>query len=114
MWDRSSVATHYKYIDGNNNTFVIEPSSIEYVPITKPQSSSGDYSGGAPKRAAITSAQFQRIATILDQIVADTANHIEKRNMGCGTVVRDGKSTYTQMKSPLKAELERELKGLVA
>jgi len=107
------VAAHYKYIDGNNNTYVIQAGSIEYIPITKAQSSSGAYSGGAPAKATITQLQYNGIVTLLDEMIEDMPNRIVDRNMGCGTVVKGDERTYVQMKSPLKSRLERELRALV-
>jgi hypothetical protein len=107
------VAADYKYIDGNNNTYVIGPGSIEYIPIKKVESSSGMYSGGAPAKATITQLQYDGIVALLDEMIEDMPNRIADRNMGCGTVIKGDEHAYVKMKSPKKAQLERELRSLV-
>jgi hypothetical protein len=94
-----------RYIDGNNNAYVIEADRLSYEPVTPAQSSSGTYSGGEPKRAAITSDQHASITALIDRIVTDGANHLATRPMGCGTIVRG--DTRVCFDSPAKAELER-------
>lgn len=105
--------TRFTYIDGNNNTYEIGE-HLAYVPITPAQSSSGRYSGGAPKTVAIDAGQRATLLALLDQIAADHANVLGQRLMGCGTVIRGDDRTYCSASSALKAELERTLRGLLA
>ncbi|MBA3462362.1 MAG: hypothetical protein H0T46_20540 [Deltaproteobacteria bacterium] len=104
--------TRYAYVDGNNNTYVIRR-RLEYIPITKAQSSSGEYSGGEPKAVEISEAQLAELVALIDRIAADTANVLAERPMGCGTVVRDGVRTFFRSSSPWKRELERALAGML-
>ncbi len=102
----------YAYIDGNNNTYEIGE-ALEYVPISAAQSSSGTYSGGAPKAVALDAETRAQLIELLDQIAADKDNAIETRPKGCGTVVRGEDRTFTRSSSPLKGELEHRLRSLL-
>ncbi len=104
-------AKSYLYIDGNNNDYEICGDSIIYTPVTAIESSSGEYSGGNQKRVKISTEQFQKIESIIKLILKDKINLIEDRLMGCGTLISGKKTTYINSKSPLKAELEYELKS---
>jgi hypothetical protein len=103
----------FAYIDGNNNTYEIGE-RLEYIPITKAQSSSGMYSGGDPKSVPLDAEQRAALIALLDQIVGDTPNVIADRPKGCGTVIRGDDRVCCRGDSPLKAELERTLKTLLA
>lgn len=107
----SAQAKIYSYIDGNNNDYEITPDSIFYSPVKPIESSSGEYSGGNPARVKISSEQFLKIELIIKSILKDKSNLIKDRLMGCGTLIAGKKTTYISGKSPLKAELEKELKS---
>ncbi|MBA2539927.1 MAG: hypothetical protein H0V17_09860 [Deltaproteobacteria bacterium] len=101
------------YIDGNNNTYEIGD-RLEYVPITPERSSSGSYSGGEPKSAALGAEQRARLISLLDQIAADTENLLDDRPKGSGTVIQGDQRAVCRGSSPLKQELETMLRGLLA
>ena len=102
----------YAYIDGNNNTYEIGD-ELAYVPISAAQSSSGMYSGGAPKAVALDAETRAQLIELLDQIAADTDNALETRPKGCGTVIRGEHQTCTRSSSPLKGALEHRLRTLL-
>jgi len=77
----------YKYIDGNNNIWVIDDKSIEYEPIATENSSSGMYSGGEPFKKYISLEQYKAIQALLKKALANSSIHLENRNMGCGTIL---------------------------
>ncbi len=104
-------AKSYTYIDGNNNDYEITSDSIFYSPISPVESSSGEYSGGNPKRAKISEEQFLKIEMMINAILKDKSNLIKTRLMGCGTLIVGKKTTYVSSASSLKAELEKELKS---
>lgn len=99
----------YIYIDGSNNEYRIKPDSLIYSPITPEESSSGEYSGGAPKQVRINSEQFSRIELIIKSILKDKNKLIDTRLMGCGTLLVGTKTVYIDSDSKLKADLETEL-----
>ena len=104
-------AKSYTYIDGNNNDYEITSDSIFYSPITPVESSSGEYSGGSPKRVKVSEEQFLKIEMMIKSILKDKSNFIKTRLMGCGTLIVGKKTTYINSASSLKAELEKELKS---
>lgn len=100
----------YTYIDGNNNVFSIAPESLSYEPISKEQSSSGEYDGGEPKMVKITNEQFTKIEGIIDAILADKSIHEKNREMGFGTIIVGKKTIYINRNADKKTALETELK----
>lgn len=105
-----SKTVMYTYIDGNNNDYIITPENLTYKPISKTESSSGEYDGGEPKDVKLTHEQFTKIESIIAKILADKSSHENNREMGFGTIVVGKKSIYINRSSPLKTELETELK----
>lgn len=104
----------YTYIDGNNNTYVLTPSALDYKPVKKEESSSGTYSGGEPKNVAVTREQYAKLEGIIDLIKKDKANIIKDRQMGCGTLsVNNAKPVYIKMASKNKGLLESELQAVL-
>jgi hypothetical protein len=104
----------YTYVDGNNNTYAITSTALDYIPVKKADSSSGTYSGGEPKKVVITKTQFAEIQAIIDRIEQDKVHLIPARNMGCGTLSRkNGKPIYIDMHSRNKVALEAELQTLL-
>jgi len=103
----------YTYVDGNNNIYTITPDSINYEPITPDESSSGEYSGGEPKKVQISEQQFLRIEVLIKSIL--TAKEIQQKNreMGCGTLLAGKKTIYINSSSQQKADLENELKSVL-
>ncbi|AFY94274.1 hypothetical protein [Chamaesiphon minutus] len=57
----------YQYADGSGNLYLIDRGSIEYRPITRAESSSGNYDGGAPKTVKITDRQYRQVAAMIDR-----------------------------------------------
>ena len=100
----------YTYVDGNNNVYTITPENINYEPVSKAESSSGEYDGGEPKTAKISTEQFAKIEGIISAILADKSSHEKNREMGFGTVVIGKEAVYINRNSSLKTELENELK----
>jgi hypothetical protein len=102
----------YTYIDGNNNRYEITSSYIDYKPVKPENSSSGTYSGGEAKKAAITKEQFQKLEALMTAVKNDRENQVATRLMGCGTLYFKGSKNpvYIGMNAKSKASLEEELK----
>jgi hypothetical protein len=63
----------YRYIDGNNNEYVIKGDpqmSVEYNPVKPQYSSSGIYDGGEHKKIKITNQQYNELITVLNETAA--------------------------------------------
>ena len=76
----------YEYADGNGNTYKLQPTSLEYVPVKKKESSSGMYSGGEAKTVTITAEQYKNISALLESALSNAAIHIKDRVMMSGVV----------------------------
>lgn len=104
--------SHYRYIDGKNNVWEISNGIVEYKPISKELSSSGEYSGGQPFQSKITSDQFLTIQAMLQKALSNPAIHLQNRLMGSGTIIElltehiDLASCYLPMKSNEKTAIE--------
>ncbi|HMG92493.1 MAG TPA: hypothetical protein VK589_20685 [Chryseolinea sp.] len=79
-------STVYEYADGNGNTYRIQASSLEYVPVKKEESSSGMYSGGEARTVAINAEQYRDISALIESALNNTGIHINDRVMMSGVV----------------------------
>ena len=76
-----------KYIDGSGNVYIIKKDSIEYIPITKENSSSSVYSGGTHQKKSIEEDQFKQITDTFDSIFKNKTIHIKNRIMTSGKLI---------------------------
>ena len=81
-----------QYADGNNNTYVITADSIKYHPVTRAESSSGEYDGGDPAEARIMKADYEELSALISALAKDSMAHAESRMMGTGLVVVEDKN----------------------
>ena len=106
------------YIDGSNNTYTISDGKLSYDPVTKEESSSGEYSGGDPKKVMLKDEEEIQLMHLFDKALEDTDSHIETRTMGCGTIIEkdhdEKTTTYIAMKAEVKINLEEYLRELLA
>lgn len=107
------------YVDGNNNSYVVKSIKnvfvVEYIPITKEMSSSGDYDGGQPYKITITEAEHKSLTELLTKADKDYSQLSEDRTMGCGTVILPkGKRFFLKMDSFTKTTIERKFQELKA
>mgnify|MGYP005854571543 CR=1 FL=1 len=110
-------AYRYTYTDGNNNRWEIGKDSITYKPITAAQSSSGIYSGGAPRSIAISEDAFVEGETLLQAALFAEKGHSAQRSMGTAVLtqyLQDKKlrQVILEMHSPEKEAIEAWLKAL--
>lgn len=78
----------YEYADGSANLYRITSDSVQYIPVTPAESSTGFYSGGEPAKVSITSEQFQSLKQQLDNAIAETTWHTPDRAKGTALIVR--------------------------
>ena len=76
----------YEYADGSGNAYKIQPSSLEYIPVKKEESSSGIYSGGEAKTVTINAEQYKNISILLESAMNNTAIHINDRVLMSGVI----------------------------
>ncbi len=111
---KKSEKPNFRYVDGNNNTYLITPTSLDYQPIDQMMSSSGNYDGGEPVTKEIDETQYAAIQTAIEAAIKNTAAHIEKREMGSGWIsVKGGGSYKIAYRAKEKAEIEKTLKGII-
>lgn len=106
----------YTYADGTGNQYIVAPDTFEYIPVPKDVSSSGVYSGGESKKGSVTVGQYEVVQKAFDSAFADTASHIENREMLSGYIERvegsEKKSAVLGANSDTKSQIENVLKGL--
>ena len=94
------------YGDGNGNQYIIEQDSIEYNPIKPKFSSSGIYDGGDYVKKKITQQQYNKIASIFKEAIANKAIHIKNRVKLSGVItMQEGKVVKSCVLSPNSDEL---------
>ncbi len=104
---------NYRYVDGNNNTYFITATNIDYKPIDKMMSSSGTYDGGEPVKKEIDEVQYTAIQAAMQAAIENTAAHIDKREMGSGWISVEGKSYKIAYRAKEKAAIEKVLKEVI-
>jgi hypothetical protein len=82
----------YEYADGNGNTYLLTSSSLEYAPVTPERSSSGNYSGGAPKKVHLERDAYVRLTALMEKAIANTDAHQVNREMMTGLIIAPGPS----------------------
>lgn len=104
----------FSYADGAGNRYQLDGGALTltYTPVTAVESSSGTYDGGPAWSSALTQAQHDALVALFERALTATAEHRPDRAMGTG-VVQDGGSRLVilTMASPVRGELEAQLKG---
>ena len=116
MAQNKKITTSYKYIDGSNNTYIINSKNVEYVPITPEYSSSSVYSGGKAFNAEINAEQATEIIKLLSDAIKNQDVQLETRPKGAGTIIKiigeTTKTTILKMNATEKLAIEKWLKAL--
>lgn len=111
-----------QYADGAANVYRFAQDqagaevSFEYVPVTPEQSSTGTYSGGEPRKAALAAGD-PRVAELwrrVEALEADTASHGPDRNKGTGLfaiVTPAGKRSFIVEQGAALDEIHAFMKG---
>jgi hypothetical protein len=101
----------YEYADGAGNVYIINPKSIDYRPITKVESSSGNYDGGKPRIVKIDTLQYQAIVMMLDRALNLKSIHAKQDNQGrakgTGMISKQAKNRPVQTQLILMDSQER-------
>ena len=107
------------YVDGNGNKYIIAlqkvDAIIEYVPMDKKNSSSGEYSGGEPFKITITVEDHKSLMELFKAAAKDESQQCIDRNMGTGAIIYPkGRMYFLKMDSYNKSAIEKRLKDLKA
>ena len=93
-----NAQVNYIYSDGNSNTYNISETHINYEPVTKGNSSSGNYSGGEAKTKNISQKDFEKINSLFKEALASKVEQQQTREMMTGLLIhKKGKKTMEQV-----------------
>jgi hypothetical protein len=110
-------STSYQYADGSANVYVLTTDSLEYIPVKPEESSTGFYSGGDPKRIALTPEAFRNLRAMLETAKKKHEIHIPDRikTSGMITTLSGAEKTNFILKPGCKeiTEIETALKKLL-
>lgn len=101
--------TGFTFIDGSANCYFISDTQVVYKPVTKLQSSSGEYDGGTPKTVIIDKKTFLKLYKLANEIISDKQIHKVYRNMGDGVIQLDKVSVNFKGQSLLYKEIHNML-----
>jgi hypothetical protein len=113
-----SSSVEYRYADGSGNRYIIDQNSIEYIPVTLRESSSGTYSGGESRIAEITAEQFAQVNSWFAKGFDNASAQQSNREMLTGMITKisggDSLTVILKAKAAEKVALESFLKTLLA
>lgn len=111
-------AQNYTYLDGSGNKYELIGTELEYNPVKKENSSSGEYSGGVQKKVSVTSEEIQLVKAAFEKAIKAKTEQQENREMMTGMVIKEKKKKKTEVilksNSEAKKELEEILKKLIS
>ena len=115
---KTNAQTYYIYSDGNSNSYTLDESKLVYTPVNPEESSSGTYSGGKAKKAAITKDTFKHISKLLDKAMLEKEQHQADREMGTAQIGKYSKGklkkkVILKMNASYKEKIEDVFKGLL-
>lgn len=105
--------TGFTFIDGNANCYYISGTQIIYKPVTKLQSSSGEYDGGYPKTVAIKKRTFSKLYKLAKNVITDEQVHEVYRNKGDGVIEFDKVSVNFKGRSLLYIQIHEMLLKII-
>ena len=108
-----SQPTHYLFADGSGNRYFMESTTLEYIPITPEESSTGMYSGGIPGKVTINEEQFNSVKNLLDQAIAAKPIHLPDRIKTSGQIVRTTSSDTTLVVIDGRSQEMRQIESLL-
>lgn len=108
----------YQYADGSANVYILKSDSLEYIPIRPEESSTGFYSGGDPKKVAVTLEECRTMRAMLEAAKEKHEIHIPDRIKTSGMITTFSGDEKTQfiLTPGCKeiTEIEAELKKLLS
>jgi hypothetical protein len=115
------IAADFQYSDGNGNVYLIQKivkkTAIEYIPVKKEASSSGQYSGGEYKFTLIDDDNLKSLIQYFEDAIEDKATHTDRRIKMTGAIrkIISGKERIEcilKNDSRSRIKLEEKLKSL--
>jgi hypothetical protein len=118
LMSTSLIAQNYTYLDGSANKYELNGTNLEYTPVKKENSSSGEYSGGVQKKVTVTSEEIKLVKAAFEKAIKAKTEQHDKREMMTGMVIKEKKKKKTEVilksDSVAKKELEELLKKLIS
>jgi len=103
---------NYTYSDGNNNVYKILNGYLSYSPMTANESSSGSYSGGKAFKKELSKIDLMRFVDVLERAIWNSDDHINKRAMGSGCIIKNIGQDKTVIFLKMNSETLTEVNGL--
>lgn len=111
-------AQNYAYLDGSGNKYELIGDALEYNPVKKENSSSGEYSGGEYKKVEVSTEQKKQLKAAFEKGIKAKEEQQENRAMMTGMIIREKKKKKKEVilksDSVAKAELEKLLKEILS
>lgn len=118
LYGTDVFAQNYTYLDGSGNKYEWMADGLSYVPVTPEKSSSGEYSGGNPKKVGVSSEEVKLLKAAFEKAIKAKNEHQENREMMTGMIIRTKKKKESNFilrsDSASKKELEELLKKVMA
>lgn len=100
------------YKDGNNNIWEIKNSEIQYKPVSRNESSSGEYSGGKNRNITISPEQYAELQQLAQRAFEDKTAQLDKRAMGSALLIFEEGQLILKMNAQTKNDLDNFFKSL--
>ena len=101
----------YTYADGSANLYRMSADTFEYIPVTREQSSSGMYDGGAPVKKAMRAEFFAEFTGLIERAKIENGQHASDRSKMTGQIgIHKGKETLgfiLKADSEIKKRIEK-------
>lgn len=107
---KANAQAYYIYSDGNSNSYTLDEKKLVYTPVNPEESSSGTYSGGKAKKAAITKDTFKNISKLLDRAMSEKEDLQNNREMGTAQIAKYSSKGKLKKKVILKANAAYKVK----
>lgn len=107
---------NYSYADGSGNKYRLKDATLQYIPMTPEQSSSGTYSGGDPFTLELEKMNLIKLIDVFERALWSEEDHTKMRTMGSGTLYKkvgeESSLIYLRMRSGSMEEINALLKSL--
>ncbi|HWY12160.1 MAG TPA: hypothetical protein VN026_12585 [Bacteroidia bacterium] len=105
---------NYIYSDGNSNSYNISETHLNYEPVTKENSSSGNHSGGEAKSKTISQKDFEKINALFKEAISAKTEQQSDRVMQSGLLIhKKGKKTIEQIVLKPSSDYIRKIETLL-
>ncbi len=97
-------SSRFRYFDLNNNVYTIEKLKVDYEPLTKEKSFSGNYDGGKPTKGKLTQKNLDKLTAKIEQILDSKSLRVKHRSGLCGMIIVYGEEKTKRVIIPESSE----------